>query len=63
MKREVNPRLNYKKSTMQIIAELSKTIGIAKKFSDMTRDDVLSYLDKCRKLENEDPLHKWIGRV
>ena len=46
---------------MQIIAELSKTIGIAKKFSDMTRDDVLSYLDKCRKLENEDPLHKWIG--
>jgi hypothetical protein len=37
MKREVNPRLNYKKSTMQIIAELSKTIGIAKKFIDMTR--------------------------
>jgi integrase/recombinase XerD len=61
MKREVNPRLNYKKSTIQIIAELSKTIGIAKKFIDMTRDDLLSYLDKCRKLENEDPLHKWIG--
>jgi hypothetical protein len=61
MKREVNPRLNYKKFTMQIIAELSKTIGIAKKFIDMTRDDLLSYLDKCRKQENEDPLHKWIG--
>ena len=61
MKREVNPRHNYKKSTIQIIAELSKTIGIAKKFIDMTRDDVLSYLDKCRKLESEDPLHKWIG--
>jgi hypothetical protein len=27
----------------------------------MTRDDVLCYLDKCRKTENEDPLHKWIG--
>ena len=27
----------------------------------MTRDDVLCYLDKCRKQENEDPLHKWIG--
>jgi integrase len=27
----------------------------------MTRDEVLCYLDKCRKLENEDPLHKWIG--
>jgi len=61
MKREVNPRLSYKKSTLQIIVELSKTIGIEKKFVDMTRDDVLSYLDRCRKLENEDPLHKWIG--
>jgi len=61
MKREVNPRFSYKKSTLQIIVELSKTIGIAKKFVDMTRDDVLSYLDRCRKLENEDPLHKWIG--
>jgi integrase/recombinase XerD len=28
----------------------------------MTRDDILScYLDKCRKSENEDPMHKWIG--
>ena len=27
----------------------------------MTRDDVLLYLDSCRKSENEDPLHKWIG--
>jgi integrase len=61
MKREVNPRFSYKKSTLQIIVELSKTIGIEKKFIDMTRDDVLSYLDRCRKLENEDPLHKWIG--
>jgi integrase/recombinase XerD len=61
MKREVNPRLNYKKSTIQFLAELSKTVGIAKKFIDMTRDDVLYYLDKCRKPENEDPLHKWIG--
>ncbi len=27
----------------------------------MTRDDILCYLDKCRKTEDEDPLHKWIG--
>ena len=27
----------------------------------MTRDDVLLYLDKNRKPENDDPLHKWIG--
>ena len=46
---------------MQFLAELSKIIGVATKFIDMTRDDVLCYLDKCRKPENEDPLHKWIG--
>jgi integrase/recombinase XerD len=61
MRREINPRINYKRSTLQIIAELSKTIGIERKFIDMTRDDLLAYLDKCRKSENEDPLHKWIG--
>jgi integrase/recombinase XerD len=27
----------------------------------MTRDDFLLYLDICKKSENEDPLHKWIG--
>ena len=46
---------------MQFLPELSKIIGVATKFIDMTRDDVLCYLDKCRKPENEDPLHKWIG--
>src|SRR5919197_1348947 len=61
MKREINPRLNSKKYTIQFLAELSKTVGIEKKFIDMTREDVLLYLDKCRKSENEDPLHKWIG--
>jgi integrase len=61
MKREINPRLSYKKYTIQFLSGLSKTIGLEKKFIDMTRDDVLCYLDKCRKPENEDPLHKWIG--
>ncbi|MFL6376289.1 MAG: hypothetical protein ACJ72R_02350 [Nitrososphaeraceae archaeon] len=61
MKREINPRLSYKKYTIQVLAELSKAVGVEKKFIDMTRDDVLCYLDKCRKPENEDPLHKWIG--
>jgi hypothetical protein len=42
MKREVNPRLSYKRNTIQFIAELSKAIGIDKKFIDMTRDDALS---------------------
>jgi integrase len=61
MKREINPRLNTIRTAVQFLSELSKAAGIQKKFVDMTRDDILSYLDKCRKLENEDPLHKWIG--
>jgi integrase len=61
MKREVNPRLSYTKYTIQFLSELSKAVGIEKKFIDMIRDDVLYYLDNCRKPENDDPLHKWIG--
>jgi integrase len=61
MKREINPRYNYVRYTIQFLSELSRTVGINKKFINMTRDDILSYLDKSRKPENEDPLHKWIG--
>jgi integrase/recombinase XerD len=61
MKREINPRYNYVRYTIQFLSELSRTVGIGKKFIDMTRDDILSYLDKSRRPENEDPLHKWIG--
>ncbi len=63
MKREVNPRPNYIRYTIQILSELSKRVGIAKNFTNMTesKDDVLLYLDSGRKPENDDPLHKWIG--
>ena len=61
MKREVNPRLSYIKYTVQFLSELSKTVGIEKQFKDMTRDHVLPYLDRCRKPENNDPLHRWVG--
>jgi hypothetical protein len=36
MKREINPRLSYKRYTIQILAELSKAVGIQKKFIGMT---------------------------
>jgi len=43
------------------LSELSKAVGIEKKFIDMTQEDLFCYLDKYRKPENEDPLHKWVG--
>ena len=51
MKREINPRYNYVRYTIQFLSELSRAVGINKKFIDMTRDDLLSYLDKSRKPE------------
>jgi hypothetical protein len=61
MKREINPRLNTIMTTIQYLSELCRSLDIGKRFEDMTRDDVLLYLDSNRKLENDDPLHKWIG--
>lgn len=61
MKREINPRLNTIKTTIQFLSELSRSVGIAKKFIDMRQDDILLYLDSCRKSENDDLLPKWIG--
>jgi hypothetical protein len=61
LKREVNPRLSYIKYTIQFLSDLSRRVGIAKQFKDMTREDILLFLDSSRKTENEDPLHKWIG--
>jgi integrase len=62
MKREVNSRLSYIRSTIQFLSELSRVVGLEKPFKNMTRDeDIIRYLDTYRKPENEDPLHKWIG--
>ena len=48
MKREINPRLNTIRTIIQFLSELSKTVGIEKRFEDMTRDDILLYLDRNR---------------
>jgi integrase/recombinase XerD len=62
MKREINPRLSYKEKVIHIFTLLSRAVGIEKQFIDMTRDDILyCYLDKYRKSEKEDPMHRWIG--
>jgi len=42
-----------------VLSILSKYIN--KDFKDFTRTDVLKYLDRFRKDESADPLHKWIG--
>jgi integrase/recombinase XerD len=63
-KREINPKLNTIRTAIQHVSELSKAVGVGiqeKKFADMTREDILLFLDHYRKLENDDPMHKWIN--
>src|ERR671931_2780978 len=61
IKGETNPRPGYIRYTIQILSGLSRSIGIEKRFNDMTRDDNHYYLYNARKSDNEDPLVKGIG--
>ena len=56
---EINPSKNYRKSIVAVLCRLSKYNG--KNYNDMTRQDILDFLDSFRKPEASDPLHKWIG--
>jgi len=40
--REINPRYNYVRYTVQFLSELSRAVGINKKFIDMKREDILT---------------------
>ncbi|MGA9170755.1 MAG: hypothetical protein WBZ20_11495 [Nitrososphaeraceae archaeon] len=57
---EINPSTHYKKDQIQVLSQLS-TCYQQKPFLEMTRQNVLSYLNSCRKPEEIDPVHKWIG--
>ncbi|MFZ0556917.1 MAG: hypothetical protein WAM26_16670, partial [Nitrososphaeraceae archaeon] len=59
MKREINPRPSYVKNNIQFLSELSRFVGIEKRFEYFTKYDILSFLDDIRKSETDDPMHKW----
>ncbi len=61
LKSEINPSDRYRKDTIILLCTFSTFFKNAKLFKEITRDDVLSFLDSFRKIETVDPLHKWIG--
>jgi hypothetical protein len=61
LKSEVNPSDNYRKAAIVLLCNLSTFFRNAKPFNEITREDLLSFLDSHRKIESVDPLHKWIG--
>ncbi len=61
LKSEINPSDNYKRDTIVSLCTFSTFFKNAKRFKEIAREDVLSFLDSFRKIESVDPLHKWIG--
>jgi integrase len=60
MRAEINLSNAYRWSNICILCKFSN-YHENKSFSDINRDDILSFLDSLRKPEASDLLHKWIG--
>jgi integrase/recombinase XerD len=60
MRVEINPSDSYRKDLIEFICRFSK-FNNNKPFKELTRTDVIAFLDTLRKTETQDPLHKWIG--
>jgi integrase/recombinase XerD len=58
---EVNLSDNHKRNYISLLSQLSKFYHNKKSFKEMSKQDILLFLDSFRKSENSDPLHKWIG--
>jgi hypothetical protein len=58
---EINPAVMHRKNQVEVLCYLSEFHNNQKLFSDMTRNDILAYLDSLRRPEASDPEHKWIG--
>jgi integrase len=59
-KTEINPSDGYKNLVIRTLIIFIKYFK-SKNFKQLTRDDIISYLDSLRKSEETDPSHKWIG--
>lgn len=63
---EVNPSSAHKRNLIMCLTQLSESCSqrLNRKpltFLEMTREDILFYLNKSRKNEVIDPMYKWIG--
>ena len=60
-KSEINPADYYRKSVILLLSRFSIFFKNAKSFEEITREDLLLFLDSFRKSEMSDPLHRLIG--
>jgi integrase len=57
---EVNLSDHYRRDLIQALSLFSRQTG-NKDFKQITRNDIVSFLEGFRKTDAADPLHKWIG--
>jgi integrase len=55
----INISANFQSLAMRTLNYLSR--HTRKNFKDVTREDIVSFLNSLRKSETEDPSHRWIG--
>lgn len=60
MQTEINPSERYRIDTIHALKQLAE-FHKPKSFHELTRQNIVDYLDRLRKPEQVDPLHKWIG--
>ena len=60
MKSEVNLSEHYRRDLIAVLCKFS-TYCNNNAFKDLTRTDILRFLDSFRRTETQDPMHKWIG--
>jgi hypothetical protein len=58
-KTESNPASSTQVVTSDTLNRFSRHVN--KNFNDVTRDDIILFLNSVRKSETQDPMHKWIG--
>ena len=61
MRTEANLSDNYRKDLILLLSTFSNYFQNKLFFKEITRDNLLAFLDSFRKPESVDPLHKWIG--
>lgn len=57
---EVNLSDHYRKDLIEVLCRFTR-YNNGGAFKDLTRTNILGFLDSFRKTETHDPLHKWIG--
>jgi integrase len=59
-KSETNLSDSYRKDLIALLSRFAK-YNDNKLFKDITRVNIITFLDSLRKTETQDPMHKWIG--